>query len=88
MFLAALIVIFLSSVNGQSCLTNGLNDISRRDPVCASQITQLNMQVARSMFDIPQSVLDEVCSPSCWNQYSRVIQRCRGSEVSSYCIEC
>ena len=85
MFVAALLVTFLTlySVNGQqSCLSNGLNDISRRDPVCASQIEQLNSQLDRSMLDIPQSVLDEVCSASCWDQYSRVVQRCGGSNVS------
>jgi len=84
MFVAALLVTFLSlsSVNGQSCLANGLVDISRRDPVCASQIMQLNAQLARSMLDIPQSILDEVCSTSCWNQYRRVVRNCGGPDVS------
>ena len=84
MFVAALLVTFLTlyGVNGQTCLSNGLNDISRRDPACANQIEQLNSQLERSMLDIPQSVLDEVCSASCWDQYSRVVQRCGGSDVS------
>ena len=84
MFIAALLVTFLTlcSVNGQSCLTNGLDDISRRDPMCAGQIMQLNVQLARSMLDIPQSVLDEVCSTSCWNQYSQIVRNCGGFDVS------
>jgi len=42
-------------------------------------VTLLNSQ---SLDTIPQSAIDEVCSTSCWNQASSVIQNCYGEDVS------
>ena len=75
-----MIVITLHGVNGQSslaiglCLTNGVNDISRVDATCGSQLDILLSNP--NFFDLPQSTLDEVCSMSCWNRFSSVLQRC------------
>jgi len=85
LLLAGLLVLLaLHGVNSQSarsiCLNAHLNDVSRRDPACANQfVTLLNSQ---SLDTIPQSAVDEVCSTSCWNQVSPVIQSCYGEDVS------
>ena len=82
LLLASLLMLLtLHGVNGQSartvCLNTLLNDV---DVACATQFARLlNSQ---SLDTIPQSTINEVCSTSCWNQISPVIQSCYGENVS------
>ncbi|XP_065903088.1 uncharacterized protein [Dysidea avara] len=82
-----IMVITLNGVNSQSsfeiglCLINGVNDISRVDRTCGSQLNTLI--TTRNFFDLPQSTLDEVCSTSCWDRFSPVVRRCFGANADT-----
>ena len=84
--LLMIVITMLSSVNGKSssaverCLVNGVNDISRVDPFCGSQLRTLIS--SQEFFNLPQSTLNEVCSTSCWNRFSPVVRRCFNADVS------
>ena len=70
------LIIILHVVNGQYeeafCLADRVDD-DIRDPVCARQLRTL---LRSPSFDIPQSVIDELCSDSRWNLFAPLIQCC------------
>ena len=87
--LPMMVITLLSAVNGQSrfeiaqCFINGVNDISRVDPFCGSQLRPFIS--TPQFFNLPQSILDEVFSTSCWNQFIPVVRRCyNAANVSLY----